>query len=152
VPVLSFFTGKHPDYHTPGDTAEKINRTGEARILALISGCAARLAGDTARPRFRELDPPAPEPTRVALGIIPDYAEEASKGVAIAETSAGGPARNAGLRAGDVIVRLGVHSVLSMHDYRIAIAEFRAGDVISGVVLRGGRELPFSATLPEAPR
>jgi aminopeptidase YwaD len=152
VPVLSFFTGKHPDYHTPGDTAEKINRTGEARILALISGCAARLAGDTARPRFRELDPPLPEPTRVALGIIPDYAEEASKGVAIAETSARGPARGAGLRPGDVIVRLGGHSVLSMHDYRIAIAEFRAGDVISGVVLRDGRELPFTATLPAAPR
>jgi len=152
VPVLSFFTGKHPDYHTPGDTAEKLNRPGEARILDFISRCASRIAGDTARPAFRKLDLPLPEPTRVALGFIPDYAEEASKGVTIAETSAGGPARSAGLRAGDVIVRLGGHSVMSMHDYRIAIAEFRAGDVISGVVLRGGREVPFTATLPEAPR
>jgi hypothetical protein len=35
-----------------------------------------------------------------------------------------------------------------MHDYRIAIAEYRAGDVIAGIVLRAGRETPFSVTLP----
>lgn len=152
VPVLSFYTGKHPDYHTPGDTEDKINRPGEARILAFVALCASRIANADARPAFQTLDPPAPEPTRVALGIIPDYADGASRGVAIAETSAGGPARSAGLRPGDVIVRLGDHSVLSMHDYRIAIAEFHAGDVVSGVVLREGRELPFTATLPAAPR
>jgi len=72
--------------------------------------------------------------------------------VTIAETSMGGPARRAGLLPGDVIVRLGGHAILSMHDYRIAIAAFRGGDVISGVVLRQGRELPFTATLPGPPR
>ena len=152
VPVLSFFTGNHPDYHTPGDTEEKINRPGEARVLELVERCARRIAAADRRPSFQPVDPPPPEPTRVALGIIPDYADADDRGVAIAEISAGGPARSAGLRAGDVIVRLGDHSILSMHDYRIAIAEYHAGDVIAGVVLRAGRETPFSVTLPPAAR
>jgi hypothetical protein len=107
VPVLSFFTGKHPDYHTPGDTEEKINRPGEARILELVERLARRLAAAGGRPPFQSVDPPPPEPTRVTLGFIPDYSDAEDRGVSIAEISAVGPARNAGLRAGDVIVRLG---------------------------------------------
>jgi hypothetical protein len=152
IPVLSFYTGTHPDYHTPGDTEEKINRPGEARVLELVERCARRIAAAERRPPFQPVDPPEPEPTRIALGIIPDYADAADRGVEIVETSPGGPARGAGLRAGDVIVRLGEHAIFSMHDYRIAIAEYRPGDVIAGVVLRAGRETPFSATLPPAPR
>jgi hypothetical protein len=148
VPVLSFFTGNHPDYHTPGDTEEKLNRPGEARILELVERCAWRIATAERRPPFHAVDPPAPEPTRIALGFIPDYGEGDDRGVEIVETSPGGPARSAGLRAGDVIVRLGDHAIFSMHDYRIAIAEYRAGDVIAGIVLRAGRETPFSVTLP----
>jgi S1-C subfamily serine protease len=117
-----------------------------------VERCARRIAAAERRPPFQPVDPPEPEPTRIALGIIPDYADAEDRGVEIVETSPGGPARGAGLRAGDVIVRLGEHAIFSMHDYRIAIAEYRPGDVIAGVVLRAGRETPFSATLPPAPR
>ncbi|MGH7889832.1 MAG: M20/M25/M40 family metallo-hydrolase, partial [Thermodesulfobacteriota bacterium] len=37
IPVLQFFTGVHPDYHTPHDDWQKINSEGLRRILQLIS-------------------------------------------------------------------------------------------------------------------
>ena len=152
VPVLSFFTGKHPEYHTPADTEEKINRAGEARVLGVVARCAATIADAEARPVFRDVDPPAPDTRRIVLGIIPGDAPDDVPGLAIAETSAEGAARRAGLRPGDVIVRLGGHSVRSIHDYRIALAEFRPGELVEGIVRRDGRELPFAATLsPPAP-
>src|SRR5690606_1522229 len=36
IPVLFFFTGTHTDYHKPGDIAEKIDYTGQYRILQYI--------------------------------------------------------------------------------------------------------------------
>ena len=35
IPVLFFHTGGHPDYHRPGDDADKIDAKAEAHILAL---------------------------------------------------------------------------------------------------------------------
>jgi len=148
VPVLSFFTGTHPEYHTPADTEEKINRPGEARILGLVARCASAVADAEARPAFRDVDPPAPDARRIALGIIPGDVPDDLPGLAIAETSVEGAARRAGLRPGDVIVRIGDHSVRSIHDYRIALAEFLPGEVVEGVVRRDGRDLPFTAPLP----
>ncbi len=37
IPVLSFFSGYHTDYHTPGDTFEKIDTEKMERILHLIN-------------------------------------------------------------------------------------------------------------------
>ncbi|HWL08549.1 MAG TPA: M28 family peptidase [Planctomicrobium sp.] len=36
IPFLFFSTGEHPDYHTPGDTADKIEYDKAARICTLI--------------------------------------------------------------------------------------------------------------------
>lgn len=36
IPILFFHTGGHPDYHTPGDDAEKIDAPAEENILRLV--------------------------------------------------------------------------------------------------------------------
>ena len=150
VPVLFFFTGQHAEYHTPADVESTINRPGEARVLDLVARCAERIADDPSRPAFRALDLPPPPGSRVALGIIPDAASDDGSGVSIAETSASGAARKAGLERGDVIVRLGAHTVVSVHDLHIALSELAPGAVVDGVVRRGGRNISFSAILPGA--
>src|SRR5262249_26391952 len=76
VPVLSFFTGPHAEYHTPGDVESTINRAGEARVLEFVARCAARIAGDPARPAFHAVEIPPPDGSRVLLGIIPDIATD----------------------------------------------------------------------------
>src|SRR4029450_10765279 len=51
APVLFFHTGSHADYHRPGDTADKLDATGMARVALLGAHIAERLAGG-ARPTY----------------------------------------------------------------------------------------------------
>jgi len=53
VPALFIHTGEHPDYHRPGDTAEKINYPKMEKIVKLIYRAVESLANATARPVFR---------------------------------------------------------------------------------------------------
>jgi hypothetical protein len=53
VPSVFFFTGFHPDYHTPADTADKINFQKLGKILELARRTAAEFADTAEPPRFR---------------------------------------------------------------------------------------------------
>jgi hypothetical protein len=52
VPAFWWFTGFHPDYHHPSDTAEKINYPKMAKILKLAYLSAWQFANETNAPRF----------------------------------------------------------------------------------------------------
>ncbi len=150
--MLFFFTGAHPDYHKPSDTADKINAEGEADVLRLVERCAIRVADGREHPPFRELPPTTSSPSRqfrVWFGAIPDYASEI-EGVKLAGVRPGSPAAKAGLRPGDVVVRFGKHDIRSGDDYTIAISECRPGDEVDIGVLRDGAALTLRAVL-EAP-
>jgi hypothetical protein len=152
IPVLFFFTGVHADYHRPSDTPDKINYPGEAKVLAFVAGCLRRLDAYDARPEYCEVAAPTGGTARfrVWFGSIPDYSVEVV-GVKIAGVRAESPAQKAGLRAGDVVVKFGGHTVRNVQDYTVALSAFRPGDVVEVVVLRDGSELALSAVL-EAPR
>lgn len=47
IPALVFFTGLHPDYHTPGDTPDKINYQNLTNIASFSGHFLLRLATDT---------------------------------------------------------------------------------------------------------
>lgn len=51
IPVLFFFTGLHPDYHRPTDTADKIAFLDEARVVDLVADVAERVADTPTRPQ-----------------------------------------------------------------------------------------------------
>ena len=55
IPVFFFFTGDHPDYHRPSDTADKINFTGMARIANMVEDLIANLEADPVRPDYVEV-------------------------------------------------------------------------------------------------
>jgi Zn-dependent M28 family amino/carboxypeptidase len=59
TPALFFFTGLHPDYHTPDDDVERLNIEKMARIVRLAYRVAWRVADAPAPPAF--VDPPSPE-------------------------------------------------------------------------------------------
>lgn len=52
VPSLWWFTGFHPDYHHPGDTADKIDYSKMIRILKLAYLSAWQFADEVKPPRF----------------------------------------------------------------------------------------------------
>ncbi|PWT70233.1 MAG: hypothetical protein C5B59_21025 [Bacteroidetes bacterium] len=129
IPVLFFFTGTHGDYHKPTDDADKINYTGELYVVKYIEDLLENLdgKGKLAFTKTRELQTRDMPHFSVTLGIMPDYAFTGD-GVKIDGISEGRPAQKAGLKVGDVIVKLGDYSVSSLDNYMEALSKFKKGD------------------------
>ena len=156
VPVLFFHTGAHPDYHRPSDTADKIDADGLARVAAVATRVIEEVAGRP-RPTYAALPAPpprspgAPTPRGVAfLGVSPARAE-LSDGVRLGAIVPGGAAARAGLREGDIIVRLGEVPVQSFEALRAALQVRRPGDPVRVVYLREGEDRTTQAVLGERP-
>ena len=47
IPVMTFFSGYDADYHTPGDTSEKIDLQKMNDILILINECIRKVLSDS---------------------------------------------------------------------------------------------------------
>jgi Zn-dependent M28 family amino/carboxypeptidase len=61
VPSLFFFTGLHPDYHSPSDRPIKINYGKMEKIARLAYRAAWSLANAEDRPKFSPIPIPADE-------------------------------------------------------------------------------------------
>ena len=76
----------------------------------------------------------------VTLGIMPDYSFPGS-GLRIDAISEGRPAEKAGLKTGDMIMKLGDYSVISLQTYMEALSKFNSDDQTTVVFLRGNEEM-----------
>ena len=153
VPVLSFFTGSHEDYHRPSDQAEKINYEGIERIARLARGMILDLARSPDRPDYltvarSDAGGGGRENLRAYLGTIPDYTTEVA-GVKLSGVRAQGPADKAGLKGGDVIVEFAGQKIANIYDYTYAMDAAKIGQPVQLVVLRDGKRVTLSV-VPEA--
>ena len=152
VPVISFFTGSHDDYHRPTDTPEKINLDGLERILKFSRGLLLDVAGAATRPDYVKVATSqqggSRDNLRAYLGTIPDYATEV-QGVKISGVRGGSPAEKAGLLGGDVIVEFAGQKIANIYDYTYALDAVKIGQPITIVVQRAGQKVTVTAT-PEA--
>jgi S1-C subfamily serine protease len=83
---------------------------------------------------------------RVSFGSIPDYAFP-GPGVRITGTTPGSPADKAGLKAGDVIVKMGESTIGSMRDFSDALKTFAPGATVTVTYQRDGQPHTVQATL-----
>jgi serine protease Do len=74
-------------------------------------------------------------------------------GVLVSSVDADGPASKAGMKAGDVILKLGTATIAGGDDLREAVSEAEGGKEITVTVQRDGRPLDLEVTLakPETP-
>jgi hypothetical protein len=151
VPVLMFYTGTHPQYHTPEDDASRIDAAGEARILGVAYRVARSLADADSRPGLGAVvTPPSSrggDSHGPYLGTVPSFAEGEHPGVLLQGVAPGSPAENAGLRAGDRIVRFDGASVANFEEYAVRLATARPGQQVRFGLLRDGRLVEIVATL-----
>jgi S1-C subfamily serine protease len=143
---LFFFTGQHSDYHKPGDDVEKINFTGEVKVLELVTKLVAALDSKP-KLQFQETKTKVENAPRfkVTLGIMPDYTYE-GEGVRADGVTDGRPAAKAGVVKGDVIVELGDTKIKTMQDYMKALSLFQKGDNTKVKVLRQNAEKVLDVT------
>lgn len=146
IPVLHFFTGQHSDYHKPSDDASKVNYEGEKKVLEYI----VKVVEETEHmPRLVFTKTKAPEngnkAFKVTMGVMPDYAFE-GKGMRIDGVTEGKPAAKAGLRQGDILIRLGEDEIDSVMTYMKALSKFKKGETTKVKVMRDSKELELSVT------
>ena len=142
IPVLFFFTGIHPDYHKPTDKPDKINYVGEMEVIHLIYDITQKMDGMN-KPVFaktRDKQFGVAPAFNVTLGLMPDYSFSGS-GLRIDAISEGRPAEKAGLKAGDIIIKLGDYSVISLQTYMEALSKFNRGDQTTVEFLRDKEEM-----------
>jgi hypothetical protein len=141
VPSLAFFTGAHSEYHKPSDTAEKINYEDLDRVAELAASIVKRLMEAPDAPQFTKVDQKMDSGGRTGLrlftGTIPDYATDV-KGLLLGGVIGGGPAEQAGLQKGDVIVEIAGQSIANIYDYTYALELLKIGQPAKVVYMRGG--------------
>src|SRR5690606_29948554 len=137
VPVLHFFTGTHSDYHKPSDTADKINAAGAMQTGKICADIALAVSKREAPLTFKAdaVGPPPHGDMRsfgASLGTIPDYGGPGpgKKGVLLAGVRPGGAADKAGMRKGDILVRLGKSEIASVEDLMFVLNSSKPGETV----------------------
>ena len=141
IPVLHFFTGQHEDYHKPGDDSEKLNYDGMYLISDYIFNIITDL-DDNGKLAFRKTKNESESTPRfkVGLGVIPDYLYD-GKGMRIDGVSENKPAQKAGLKKGDIVIKLGDSTITNMMSYMRALSIFEKGNSTKVIVKRGDKEV-----------
>jgi hypothetical protein len=145
VPAVQLFSGPHLDYHRPDDTAEKVDPDGLLKVAVVSKEALEYLAKREgpltkvdAVPAERHDHKPG-EGRKVSIGTVPDFAFK-GKGYRLSGVAPGSPAEAAGLREGDVIVRIGPTEVRGLRDLSDVLKALEPGALLSVTFLRNGEE------------
>lgn len=152
IPVLSFFTGIHMDYHTDRDDAEFLNYPGMQRITKFASLVINELMNPKQTITYKAVKMKASKGSRgnasITLGTIPQYAAGNDKGMRIQGVREGAPAEKAGIMGGDVVVGMAGKEVNDIYDFMNIMGEMKADQEYEIIVIRDGKELKLTI-IPE---
>ncbi len=150
IPILAAFTGAHGDYHRHTDTPDKLNYEGMRDIARFMALMARGLALSDESPDYikveRQKTDSASRSQNIYLGTVPDYAEAPIPGLALSGVTAGGPAEEAGIKGGDIIVELAGEKVTDIHTYMAAFGKLTAGEESTVKVVRDGKTVELKIT------
>lgn len=143
VPVLFFFTGTHSDYHKPSDDYDKINYTGQLFVIKYIFDIIEK-TDKLEKLTFTKTREPQMSGTKftVSLGIMPDYTYS-EVGVHVDGIIDGKAADKAGMKTGDVVLKIGEYETRNLEDYMKALSHFKKGDATKVTVKRGDEQIVF---------
>jgi len=137
IPSIGVSTGAQSYTNTPLDNPSVINYGGEAYIIRYIYKLMRDLDKSpllkiAKTPREEELNPSL----EVYLGISPDmrYTGDGIKIGAIKDASI---ASTAGLKAGDIITKIGDQDIVDLNSYVAALSALKPQNTISTIVRRG---------------
>ncbi|MEL7162159.1 MAG: M20/M25/M40 family metallo-hydrolase [Bacteroidota bacterium] len=147
LPALHFFTGNNTDYHTPTDDSEKINFVGIQEVAEWMYGLLEQLdaAGKLTFTKTKDNTGRRASSFKVTLGVMPDYAHS-GEGMRLDAVIDDRPGQKAGLKDGDVIIKIGDLVVKDIYDYMEGLGKYEKGQTTTVVVKRGEEELTYEVT------
>jgi aminopeptidase YwaD len=149
VPVFFFFSGMHYDYHTPSDTPDKINYTGESEILDMAYDL-ANIMGKSKLLTYRQVSNQynsGARTYRIALGIMPDVSGSRNDGVEVMDARKGGPAEQAGIKKGDFIISIQGKEVNNIMEYMNRLNTLKKGEKANVGIRRSGEQMTIVVQL-----
>ncbi len=142
MPVLHFFTGQHKDYHKPSDDSQFINYEGIIEIadLAVDLIHQKNQSGRLAFTKTKDESGKRSSSFKVTLGIMPDYLYS-DGGIRLDGVTEGKPAFLAGLKAGDIITKVGDTVIKDMNGYMEVLAKYNKKDKVNVEFKRDGHPM-----------
>ncbi len=138
IPVLFLFTGAHPEYHKPSDDIALINIKGEALLLKYVIKVINQINLSPILD-FKKTSNPHSNATKssfkVTLGVIPDYSFDGI-GLRLDGVSDGRPAEKAGIKTGDIILKIGTFDIKDVYGYMEALSKFEKGSTVKVLLKR----------------
>jgi len=153
VPAVQLFSGPNADYHRITDTFDKIDAEGLVKVAAVAKEAVEYLAGRSEPLTGAGAAPATTQPStkterKVSLGTIPDFSYQ-GKGFRLSGVMPGSPAEAAGMKEGDVIIRINTVSVGGLKDFSDILKTLKPGDRVNIAFLRTGREMKVDAVVQE---
>ncbi len=165
VPAVQIFTDPHADYHRPGDTADKVDGPGLVKVATFVKEGIVYLgereqpltntiaSTKGAAPAAGPATAPAPAGApaagrRVSFGTMPDFAF-AGPGVKVAAVTPGSPAEKAGVKEGDVLLKVDGKDVANLQGFSGLLRGLAPGQTVKVVLSRGDQEQTVEVTVAE---
>jgi len=144
IPAIHFFTGSHEDYHRPSDTADMLNYDGLEEVVGFATLLTRKISQLDAGLEYAKVERTRESGTdrdtvRAYTGTIPNYTEEID-GLLLSGVVGGGPADQAGLQKGDVIVKFGEREIANIYDYTFALDVAKIGEPLEIIYVRDGEK------------
>ena len=151
IPVIFFFTGMTPEYHTPKDEPFTTNPAGGAIVAELTYDFANRLVNDEKLTFTSNTKGGAGRTTRmpspVRLGVHPSYSDKLETGILLTGVSEGTSAADAGLQADDVLLAWNEIELTGGRKLMELLKESTPGDVVDFTVRRDETNIIVKVTL-----
>jgi len=161
VPAVQLFTALNADYHRSSDTPDKIDAAGLVKVASFAREGIAYLAerdtpltntiprgGPGTPPPAASGGDPAQPGRRVSFGSVPDFAFK-GPGVLVGGVVPGSPAEKAGLKEGDVMMKMDALELSSLQTFSDFLKAAKVGQAVTVQIVREGKPLTLNVTLVE---
>ncbi len=147
IPAVQLFTGATANYHRPSDTYSKIDGPGLVKVAIVAKEVISYLAErEKAMPFTGSNASTAVKTTttektnrRVSTGSVPDFAFKGN-GVRISDVIEGSAGDKAGLKKGDIIVKLDDNNTPDLKVYSDLLKKHQPEDVVMLTIIRDGEQ------------
>ncbi len=157
IPAVQFFASAHEDYHAPGDTVDKIDAAGLAKVAAILKEATEYLANrpepltitlNTQNAQSQSETAQEKDKRKVSLGTVPDFSHQ-GKGVRVDNVIHGSPAHQAQLKAGDILIQLAGQLISDLASYANILRTLDVGQKTVLQYLRDGKVNTVEVVLVE---
>jgi len=148
IPVLFFCTDITEDYHKATDVAGKLNYAGEVSVVKYAESLIESIdkCGKLGFTKTKDSISGKMTPKGPTLGVIPDHTFEGT-GMRIDGVIDERPAAKAGMKSGDIVLKIGAFDVSDIPTYMKALSHYKKGDKINVTFKRVNEEMKTEVEL-----